>query len=39
MEKLVEEPLMLRQPLVRFGQRLTIGYEPKTWEAWAREQR
>lgn len=33
-EKLVDEPLILRQPLIRYEQRLTIGYEPQTWKEW-----
>lgn len=32
--KLVDEPLMLRQPLVRYEHRLTVGYEPETWKDW-----
>lgn len=34
-EKLVEEPMLLRQPLVRAGSRLTIGVEEATWKDWA----
>ena len=34
MEKLVDEPLLLRTPLVRSGNRLTIGYAPDTWTEW-----
>ena len=34
MEKLADEPLMLRQPLVRYGQKLTIGHEPDEWKRW-----
>ena len=32
--KLVEEPLILRVPLVRNGNQLTIGPDEKTWKAW-----
>ncbi len=32
--KLVEEPLLLRIPLVRNGSQLTIGLEEKTWKLW-----
>lgn len=39
LEKLVEEPLLLRQPLVRAGQRLTIGHEPEAWAKWVEEAR
>jgi arsenate reductase len=36
LEKLSLEPLVLRMPLVRYGQQLTIGGGPahKTWDAW-----
>src|SRR5690606_8626982 len=37
LEKLVDEPLMLRQPLVRHGQKLTIGHEPDEWKRWLEE--
>lgn len=34
LQLLVDEPLLLRTPLVRSGSRLTIGFEPETWEEW-----
>ncbi len=34
LERLVDEPLLLRTPLVRSGSRLTIGYEPDAWAGW-----
>ena len=33
-EKLALEPLLLRQPLVRHQNELTIGAAPETWKAW-----
>ena len=33
-EKLAEEPLLLRVPLVRQQQRLTIGLAEDEWRAW-----
>jgi arsenate reductase len=33
--KLVEEPLLLRQPLVRYGNLLTVGPADPTWKEWA----
>jgi arsenate reductase-like glutaredoxin family protein len=33
--RLTEEPLMLRMPLVRSGQRLTVGPAEATWRGWA----
>ena len=34
LQKLVDEPLLLRQPLVRFENRLTIGDAEAEWKAW-----
>lgn len=34
LEKLVAEPLLLRQPLVRFDSRLTIGPALDSWKEW-----
>lgn len=34
LEKLSLEPLLLRMPLVRFQQLLTIGPAHETWNAW-----
>ena len=35
LEKLSEEPLLLRMPLVRNANRLAIGAEEATWRSWA----
>lgn len=35
-DKLALEPLLLRQPLVRWQQRLTIGPSEEAWTAWVR---
>jgi len=32
--KLVDEPLLLRMPLVRNGNQLTIGLDEQTWKSW-----
>lgn len=32
--KLVDEPLLLRQPLVRYGNLLTVGSAEPTWKEW-----
>ncbi len=34
LEKLALEPLLLRMPLVRYQQQLTIGAAEETWRAW-----
>ena len=35
MEKLVDEPLLLVMPLVRWQQKLTLGEAVPEWKAWA----
>lgn len=34
LERLVEEPLLLRMPLARFQQHLTIGPAEEKWRVW-----
>jgi len=34
MEKLVDEPLLLRVPLVRNGNSLTVGLAEQDWKSW-----
>jgi arsenate reductase-like glutaredoxin family protein len=34
LEKLSEEPMLLRMPLVRNANQLTIGAEETTWKSW-----
>ena len=34
LEKLSEEPLLLRMPLVRNANQLTIGAEEDSWNGW-----
>ena len=33
-EKLLEEPLLLKTPIVRNGKKATVGYEPDVWKDW-----
>ena len=33
---LVEDPLLLKTPIVRAQGRATVGYKPEVWEAWPR---
>ena len=33
---LLEDPLLLKTPIVRNGKDATVGYAPETWEAWLR---
>jgi arsenate reductase (glutaredoxin) len=34
LEKLVDEPLLLKMPLTRFANRLTIGLAEAEWRSW-----
>ena len=34
LEKLVDEPLLLMQPLVRYGNQLIIGTDETAWKEW-----
>ena len=34
LERLVEEPLLLKLPLVRFDKQLTVGAAEPTWRMW-----
>lgn len=34
LERLADEPLVLRQPLVRNGNQLTVGEAEATWKEW-----
>lgn len=34
LERLVDDPMLLRTPLVRYQQRLTIGPAEATWKEW-----
>jgi len=31
---LTEDPLLLKTPVVRNGQKATLGYSPETWQVW-----
>lgn len=34
LERLVDDPLLLRVPLVRYQQQLTVGADEATWRGW-----
>ncbi len=34
LERMLEEPLLLRMPLVRFHKELTVGPAEATWQSW-----
>ena len=33
-EKLLENPVLFRTPIVRNGKEATVGYHPEIWETW-----
>jgi len=39
LQKLTEEPLLLRMPLVRWQQRLTVGLDEDAWRHWTEHAR
>ena len=34
-QKLLEEPWLIKTPIVRNGKQATVGYRPDTWKAWS----
>lgn len=33
-EKMLEEPMLFRTPIVRNGKQTTVGYHPEVWKDW-----
>ena len=33
-EKVLENQMLLRQPIVRDGRKATVGYQPDVWKSW-----
>lgn len=33
-EELLEDPLLFKTPIVRNGNKVTVGYEPEIWKSW-----
>lgn len=38
-QKLSEDPLLMKTPVVRNGQDATVGYAPERWQQWIEESR
>jgi arsenate reductase (glutaredoxin) len=38
-QKLIDEPKLMIQPLVRSGNTLSVGWDEKLWRTWANEQK
>ena len=34
LEKLYEEPFLIKTPVVRNGKQATVGYKPEIWKTW-----
>jgi arsenate reductase-like glutaredoxin family protein len=34
---ILENPWLLRSPIVRCGSKVTVGYQPDVWEAWLKQ--
>jgi arsenate reductase len=34
---LIDDPLLLRTPIVRRGQDATVGFKPEVWETWPKD--
>ena len=34
LEKVMENPTVLKQPIVRNGKQATLGYQPEVWKKW-----
>ncbi len=34
LEKLYEEPYLIKTPVVRNGKQATVGYKPEVWKTW-----
>ncbi len=34
LEKLYEEPYLIKTPVVRNGRQATVGYKPEVWKTW-----
>lgn len=35
--ELLEDPLLFKTPIVRNGNKVTLGYDPETWKLWIDE--
>lgn len=33
-DKVLEHPLVVKQPVVRNGRQVTVGYQPEVWKNW-----
>lgn len=33
-EEILEDPLLLKTPIVRYGKKSAVGYNPEIWKSW-----
>jgi arsenate reductase len=38
-QKLTEDPLLMKTPVVRYGQDASVGYAPERWQQWIEQSR
>lgn len=38
-QKLLDDPSLLKTPIVRNGRKATVGYAPEVWKAWETEEK
>lgn len=36
-EELLEDPLLIKTPIVRHGNEATVGYQPEVWKEWLKD--
>jgi len=36
-DELLNDPLLLKTPIVRYDKSVTVGYQPDTWKEWIRD--
>ena len=34
LDKVLERPMVVKQPVVRNGRQVTVGYQPDVWKNW-----
>ena len=38
-EELLEDPLLFKTPIVRNGNKVTVGHQPDVWQQWVNEEK
>ncbi len=37
-EEILDDPLLLKTPIVRNGRKVTVGFQPETWKEWIKNE-